>query len=205
MKKLFEFDRQFGSRQIVGIDEAGRGPLAGPVVAAAAVLPENGTFSALGDSKKLTEAERELAYAEITAQAVAYHVEVIPAEEIDQINILNATKKAMVACGKAVADATALVLVDGNQRIDIEHEQQTIIKGDDKSAAIAAASILAKVTRDRLMVEYDAEFPQYGFAKHKGYGTAFHREQIKLHGACAIHRRTFLRKLEVEMAQVSLF
>jgi ribonuclease HII len=202
---LFEFDLSQHHLPLIGVDEAGRGPLAGPVVAAAVQLNYPSNFSYLADSKLLKAPEREIAFDEIIANSAAYHIVDISAEEIDQINILNATKKAMKLCVEKLNLLSALVLIDGNQRIDILHKQQTVVKGDSKSAAIAAASILAKVHRDRQMLDYHKKYPEYGFDQHKGYATKFHREQIKKHGACPIHRLSFLGNIQAEMNQMSLF
>lgn len=183
-----------GYQTIAGVDEAGRGPLAGPVCAAAVILPPGLVISGLNDSKKLSPKKREQLYDQITAQAISYAVALVDEKTIDEINILQATFAAM---RKAVSELTTvpdLVLIDGNQDPSLPIPTQTVVKGDSLSANIAAASILAKVTRDRLMVEQDAHYPGYGFAVHKGYGTKQHYAAIDVLGACPIHRRTFLRK-----------
>ena len=183
-----------GYQTIAGVDEAGRGPLAGPVCAAAVILPPGLMISGLNDSKKLSPKKREQLYDQITAQAIAYAVALVDEKTIDEINILQATFAAM---RKAVSELTTvpdLVLIDGNQDPSLPIPTQTVVKGDSLSANIAAASILAKVTRDRLMVEQDAHYPGYGFAVHKGYGTKQHYAAIDALGACPIHRRTFLKK-----------
>lgn len=183
-----------GYQTIAGVDEAGRGPLAGPVCAAAVILPPGLMISGLNDSKKLSPKKREQLYDQITAQAIAYAVALVDEKTIDEINILQATFAAM---RKAVSELTTvpdLVLIDGNQDPSLPVPTQTVVKGDSLSANIAAASILAKVTRDRLMVEQDAHYPGYGFAVHKGYGTKQHYAAIDVLGACPIHRRTFLKK-----------
>lgn len=183
--------RSKGYRVVVGVDEAGRGPLAGPVVAAAALFPQDVSLDGLDDSKKLSPRSRETFYPRIIQQAVSYGVGIVSHGEIDRINILQASlaamKQAVENCG-APAD---LLLVDGNRRLDHPSDQWTLVGGDGKSQSIAAASVLAKVTRDRIMREYDREFPKYGFARHKGYGTKLHRENIRRFGPCPIHRRTF--------------
>jgi ribonuclease HII len=180
---------------VVGIDEAGRGPLAGPVTAAAIVLPYNRSFSGLTDSKKVSEQKRETLYAQLTSEAIAYSVVSLGPEEIDQHNIREATRIAMVRAAAEVArslpDTMLYLLIDGNMNIPTNLIQEFVIKGDEKIATISAASILAKVSRDRLMKEFAEQYPQYGFATHKGYPTKFHREQIRHFGPCAIHRRSF--------------
>lgn len=184
-----------GFLAVCGIDEAGRGPLAGPVFAAAVILPENCTIEGINDSKKLTPKKRESLFDEIQAGALAYGIGFATEEEIDSINILQATFLAMKrACGK-LKIRPDLALVDGNRMPELGVETRTIIKGDALSASIAAASILAKVSRDRLLCEIDKIYPQYGFAKHKGYGTAFHVEMLQKYGPCPVHRKTFLKKI----------
>jgi len=178
---------------VCGVDEAGRGPLAGNVVAACVILDFGAKpIRGLNDSKKLSEPVREELYAEIRARAFAYGVGESSPEEIDRFNILRASLLAMRRALEAMGIPPGLVLVDGNQRIpDIRWAQRTVVKGDGLSASIAAASILAKVTRDRRMVEMHAAYPDYGFDAHKGYGTLMHREAIRKHGLTPIHRRTF--------------
>ena len=178
---------------VCGVDEAGRGPLAGNVVAACVILDFGAKpIKGLNDSKKLSEPVREELYAEIRARAFAYGVGESSPEEIDRFNILRASLLAMRRALEAMGIPPGLVLVDGNQRIpDIRWAQRTVVKGDGLSASIAAASILAKVTRDRRMVEWHAAYPDYGFDSHKGYGTLMHREAIRKHGLTPIHRRTF--------------
>jgi ribonuclease HII len=191
----FSFDKKYydkGLNSVAGIDEAGRGPLAGPVVAAAVIFPKNISIPHLNDSKKLTEKRRNNLFEIIKEKSLAYSVSMVGSAKIDEINILQATFMAM---GDAVAGLKIrpdLCLIDGNHKIpNLKLNQEAIICGDAKSAAIAAASVLAKVTRDRLMLEYAKEFPQYGFEKHKGYGTKTHMEALKKYGACGIHRRSF--------------
>ncbi len=180
-----------GFKLVAGVDEAGRGPIAGPVVAAAVILPLDCDIAGINDSKQLTPARRESAFEKIHKIALGIGVGIINHKEIDRINILQATYAAMRA---AIADLNTkadIYLVDGSPIRDFGHPHKCIVKGDSKSASIAAASIIAKVTRDRIMCEYDARFPQYGFAKHKGYPSPEHVRNLTAHGACAIHRRTF--------------
>lgn len=192
--EMHEFDLEYG--EVIGIDEAGRGPLAGPVVAAAVkiknIVPE---FEMINDSKKLTEKRREALY-DVIMENCYVGVGVVGAEKIDDINILNATFLAMRKAIEEVSDKGAewkLALVDGNHKIrEYEGEQLPVIKGDGRSLSIAAASIIAKVTRDRMMVDQGREFPAYLFEKHKGYGTKAHREAILENGPCKYHRMSFL-------------
>ena len=179
---------------ICGVDEAGRGPLAGPVCAAAVMLPPGLEIPGLNDSKKLTDKKRRELYDIITAQAVSYGIAFASEQEIDEINILQATFLAMERAMQKLSPQPELALIDGNRAKDFGLPVRTIVKGDSLSASIAAASILAKVTRDRLMEEYDAQYPQYGFAVHKGYGTKRHYEALREFGPSPIHRRTFLKK-----------
>lgn len=179
---------------ICGVDEAGRGPLAGPVYAAAVILPRGLVIEGLNDSKKLTEKRREALYDEIIEKAVAYGIGCADEKEIDEINILQATFQAMRRAIAALSVRPDLALIDGNRDTDFGVPSKTIIKGDSLSANIAAASILAKVTRDRLMKKYAETYPQYGFEVHKGYGTKRHYEALHEYGPCEIHRLTFLRK-----------
>ena len=184
-----------GFKYICGVDEAGRGPLAGPVCAAAVILPEGCEIEGLNDSKKLSEKKREALYPIILEKAVDYFIAFGSVEEIEEHNILNATYFAM---NRAINGLKTVdfALVDGNRvPKDIKVPCATIVKGDSKSMSIAAASILAKVTRDRLLLEYDQKYPQYQFAKHKGYGTKLHTELIKEHGPCEIHRLSFLKNI----------
>lgn len=184
-----------GYRLVCGVDEAGRGPLAGPVCAAAVILPPDLEIEGLNDSKKLTDKRRRALYDIITVQALAYGIAFASEQEIDEINILQATFLAMRRAVEQLKPQPELALVDGNREPDFGAVPvKTIIKGDSLSANIAAASILAKVTRDRFMEEQDALYPQYGFAVHKGYGTQAHYAALREYGACPIHRRTFLKK-----------
>ena len=176
---------------IAGVDEAGRGPLAGPVAAAAVILPPDTRILGLNDSKKLSEKQRLTLEPVIKEQAVAWNVTMIDHRVIDEINILQATKLAMRQAVKALDPAAAYLLVDGMELDGVDLPQQGLIKGDARSVSIAAASILAKTARDRLMIEYDAKYPGYGFAKHKGYPTADHKEALRRLGPCPIHRLTF--------------
>lgn len=184
-----------GYALICGVDEAGRGPLAGPVCAAAVILPPDLEIEGLNDSKKLTEKKRDALYDIITEKALAYGIAMATEQEIDEINILQATFLAMKRAVEQLSLRPSFVLVDGNREPDLgDLPLKTIVKGDSLSANIAAASILAKVTRDRYMVEMDARYPQYGFAVHKGYGTQKHYEALRQYDACPIHRRSFLKK-----------
>ncbi len=188
--------RQKGKLFICGVDEAGRGPLAGPVCAAAVILPENCEIEGLNDSKKLTEKARERLFPIIMEKAVAYCVAFADVEEIEKYNILNATYLAMNRAIEGLSVKADYALVDGNRvPTDISVDCETVVKGDFKSASIAAASVLAKVSRDRLMLEYDKKYPQYNFKKHKGYGTAEHTALIKEFGPSPIHRLSFLRNI----------
>lgn len=180
-----------GFSHVAGIDEAGRGPLAGPVLAAAVILPAGLSITGVDDSKKLTPEKREKLFETIMSQAVAVGVGLQSPADIDRINILQATRCAMLAAVQALSRTPDCLLIDGITRIDSSIPQQTIKKGDSLSLSIAAASIIAKVTRDRLMIEMDAEYPGYGFAGHKGYGSAAHLEAIRRLGPSPIHRLTF--------------
>jgi ribonuclease HII len=189
---LLEFERLVltgGARRIAGVDEAGRGPLAGPVVAAAVVLA--GPIEGVNDSKKLTPAKRERLYAEITQGAHAVGVAVVPAQDIDRLGIQAANYAAMDRAAQDIEPLPDFLLVDGFAIHGCALPQKRIIKGDQRSQSIAAASIIAKVTRDRIMVELHTRFPEYGFAKHKGYGTRAHMQAIEEHGPCAEHRKSF--------------
>ncbi|MDP4093673.1 MAG: ribonuclease HII [Bacillota bacterium] len=180
-----------GVEYVAGIDEAGRGPLAGPVVAAAVILPKDVFIPGLNDSKQVSYAQRNILFDVIKAKAISYGIGIIDEKCIDEINILNATKKAMVSAVEMLGRKPEILLIDALKLDDINIEQIDIIKGDCKSISIAAASIIAKVTRDRLIEEMDSLYPQYGFAKHKGYGTSEHIEAIRKYGLCPIHRRSF--------------
>ena len=189
-----EFDREYKIYgTICGIDEAGRGPLCGPVVAAAVILPDEYNILYINDSKKLSETQREEVYKEIDKYAVAYGVGIVSPERIDEINILQATYEAMRTAIHKLSVTPDILLNDAVTIPMVDIKQVPIIKGDAKSQSIAAASIVAKVTRDHLMEEYDKLYPEYGFAKHKGYGTAAHIKAIKEYGPCPIHRRTFIK------------
>lgn len=194
---MYSFEKEAkanGYNIICGVDEAGRGPLAGPVCAAAVILPDGIEIEGLNDSKKLSEKKREELFPIICDKALAYCIAFATVEEIEEYNILNATMMAMSKAVKGIAITPDIVFVDGNKSPKIDIPAKTIIKGDALSASIAAASVLAKVSRDRLLYEYDEKYPQYGFAKHKGYGTAEHIEAIKKHGASEVHRISFIRK-----------
>ena len=179
---------------VCGVDEAGRGPLAGPVCAAAVILPPDIQVEGLNDSKKLTDKKRRALYDVIVEQAVSYGIAFADEQEIDEINILQATFLAMRRAFETLTVTPDIALIDGNRAPGLSCRERTVVHGDALSASIAAASILAKVTRDRLMEEYDAQYPQYGFAVHKGYGTQRHYAALREFGACPIHRQTFLRK-----------
>ena len=184
-----------GFKNICGLDEAGRGPLAGPVVIAGVIMPEDSMIEGVNDSKKVSEKKRELLYDKIIEEAISYSVAIIGQDVIDEINILNATKKGLTNVVEGLDVRPDLIIVDALEHIDTKGiPYESIIKGDAKCYSIAAASILAKVTRDRIMREWDLVYPQYGFAKHKGYGTAFHIQAIKEYGLCPIHRKSFTKK-----------
>ena len=179
---------------VCGVDEAGRGPLAGPVCAAAVILPRDLQIEGLNDSKKLTDKRRRALFDVITAQAVSYGIAFASEQEIDEINILQATFLAMRRALDQLSVRPAIALIDGNRETDFGLPVRTIVKGDSLSANIAAASVLAKVTRDDFMLEQAQRYPQYGFDIHKGYGTRAHYEALRQHGPCPIHRRSFLKK-----------
>ena len=194
-RKMLEYERQFlenGERFIAGIDEAGRGPLAGPVVVAGVIMPlgENDIIDGVNDSKKLSAKKRDALYDKIMEKALDVQVAIVDHLTIDRENILNATKNGMLQCINGFKRVDR-VLIDA-VKLDAKVPTLSIIHGDALSYSIAAASIIAKVTRDRLMLEYDKQYPQYNFAKHKGYGTAEHIRLLKEHGPCEIHRRTFI-------------
>lgn len=184
-----------GFEHICGVDEAGRGPLAGPVYAAAVILPQGLVIDGLNDSKKLSEKKRELLYDKVIESAVAWSVGVATEQEIDEVNILQATYLAMKRAVEGLPENADYALIDGNRMPPLDIAGETVIKGDSLSMSIAAASIIAKVTRDRFMLELDKAYPEYLFAKHKGYGTALHYEMLKEHGISPVHRRSFLKKL----------
>jgi len=199
LEAMRAYERQYGERgRLCGIDEAGRGPLAGPVVAGAVILPGDCEILYLNDSKKLTEKRRELLYDEIKEKAVAVGVGVVGPERIDGINILQATYEAMRMAVANLSVSPDLLLNDAVTIPLVEIPQVPIVKGDAKSVSIAAASVIAKVTRDRMMAEYDKIFPGYGFASNKGYGSAAHIAALKENGPCAIHRRSFIRNFTAE-------
>lgn len=187
-----------GFEIVCGIDEAGRGPLAGPVCAAAVVLPRDLEIEGLNDSKKLSDKRRRVLFDEITAQAVTYGIAFATEQEIDEINILQATFLAMRRALAQLSIQPSIALIDGNRETDFGLPVRTIVKGDSLSANIAAASILAKVTRDDFMLEQAKLYPEYGFDVHKGYGTKAHYEALRKYGPCPIHRRTFLKKFYAE-------
>jgi len=197
MTDRIELEKELAARGIFpvcGCDEAGAGPLAGPVYAGAVILPPDLEIPGLDDSKKLTEKKREALYDIITQQAVAWAVASVSPEEIDATNILKARLKAMDLAIRALDVVPVYALIDGNQNCGISIPNETVVHGDSRVASIAAASILAKVTRDRLMSEYDKKYPQYGFAQHKGYGTKPHYDALRRVGPCEIHRLSFLKK-----------
>lgn len=186
--------RKKGFQYICGIDEAGRGPLAGPVVIASVIMPADSMIEGVNDSKKVSEKKREKLYDQILEEAISYGVAIIGQDEIDEINILNATKKGLTVSLQELSQRPDLILVDALNGIDtLGIPYDSIIKGDAKCYSIAAASIIAKVTRDRIMREWDNVYPEYGFEKHKGYGTAAHIAAIREHGLCPIHRRSFTK------------
>lgn len=184
-----------GFNVVCGVDEAGRGPLAGPVFAAAVILPENYTHDILNDSKKLSEKKRDLVYDDIVRDAVSWSVGVATEKEIDQVNILNATFLAMKRAVEGLNIKPDLAYIDGNRYPNTGVKEITIVKGDSKCMSVAAASIIAKVSRDRFMLAMDEMFPQYQFSKHKGYGTKLHYEMIEKYGISEIHRRSFLKNI----------
>ncbi|MCL2562759.1 MAG: ribonuclease HII [Oscillospiraceae bacterium] len=198
MVDLWQMERELrGDYAVVcGVDEAGRGPLAGAVVAAAVILSDGLVLPGLDDSKKLTEKQREALFDEICDAALAFGIGLASVEEIDEHNILNATYLAMNRAIAGLETQPDLCLIDGNRADGVRYVNRCIIKGDSKCASIAAASILAKVYRDRLMMELHADYPQYGFDRHKGYPTKAHYAALDEHGASAVHRRSFLKKWE---------
>ena len=187
--------RAEGFPVVCGVDEAGRGPLAGPVYAAAVILPPGLRIPGLNDSKKLSEKKREDLFEIITREAVSYGIASAGPEEIDELNILNAVYLAMNRAAAQLDPVPDLRLIDGNRNKGIEGVSRCVVKGDANCACIAAASILAKVSRDRIMLRMAERYPQYGFEKHKGYGTALHYEKLREFGPCEIHRRSFLKKM----------
>ena len=206
IKKIEEELYANGTTSIAGIDEAGRGPLAGQVVVACVVMPRDSMIEGVNDSKKVSEKKREKLYEEIIKEAIGYGVGIISQEEIDRINILNATKEGLTTAIKEMEkdlkekkrnfDKPEIILVDALTKIDTDHiPYKSIIKGDAKSYSIAAASIIAKVTRDRIMRQWAEVYPMYGFEKHKGYGTSAHISAIKEYGLCPLHRRSFVKNI----------
>lgn len=197
IKDMFIYEQELhnsGYINVAGVDEAGRGPLCGPVVAAAVILPDNLYIEGINDSKKLSEKKREKIYEEIVSNKdILYGIGISDVDVIESENILNATKLAMVQAINNIRTKPDYVIIDGNQNINIDIPSQTLVSGDSKSASIAAASIIAKVTRDRMMQEYDKEYPEYNFGKHKGYGTKVHIEAIQKYGLCNIHRPSFCK------------
>lgn len=190
--EIYEKDKNI--QYICGIDEAGRGPLAGPVVVAAVIMPKESMIEGVNDSKKISEKKREVLYEQIREEAICYGIGIIEQETIDEINILNATKEGLTNAIKDLEIKPNLILVDALTHINtLGIPYESIIKGDAKSYSIAAASILAKVTRDRIMRQLDEIYPQYGFEKHKGYGTKAHIDAIKENGICPIHRKSFVK------------
>lgn len=193
-----EFEKEAlakGYKSVCGVDEAGRGPLAGPVCAAAVILPEGVIIDGVNDSKKLSEKKRESLFDVIREQALSYSIAYATVDEIEEINILNATMLAMRRAIDGLDIKVDYAMIDGNKIPPIDIDAECIVKGDAKSMSIACASILAKVSRDRLLYKYAEEYPMYGFDKHKGYGTKVHREAILKYGPCPYHRKSFLKKL----------
>ena len=191
---LYEYDAAVRAQHglFCGVDEAGRGPLCGPVCCAAVILDPENPVPGVNDSKKLSEKKREELYEKIINTCLSYRVEIIDEKTIDRVNILNATKIGMENAANLIGITPDIVLIDAVKGLDLKYNSCSIIKADAKSYAVACASILAKVTRDRIMRKYDEIYPQYGFIKHKGYGTAAHIAAIKKYGPCEIHRRTFI-------------
>lgn len=193
-----EFEKEAlakGYKSVCGVDEAGRGPLAGPVCAAAVILPEGVIIDGVNDSKKLSEKKRESLFDVIREQALSYSIAYATVDEIEEINILNATMLAMRRAIDGLEIKADYAMIDGNKIPPLDIDAECIVKGDAKSMSIACASILAKVSRDRLLYKYAEEYPMYGFDKHKGYGTKVHREAILKYGPCPYHRKSFLKKL----------
>lgn len=193
-----EFEKEAlakGYKSVCGVDEAGRGPLAGPVCAAAVILPEGIIIDGVNDSKKLSEKKRESLFDVIREQALSYSIAYATVDEIEEINILNATMLAMRRAIDGLDIKADYAMIDGNKIPPLDIDAECIVKGDAKSMSIACASILAKVSRDRLLYKYAEEYPMYGFDKHKGYGTKVHREAILKYGPCPYHRKSFLKKL----------
>ena len=196
-KELFDYDKELRKKYpvVCGVDEAGRGPLAGPVFAAAVILPEGMEDIGINDSKKLSEKKRDALFDIIKEKAIAWSVASADEKEIDEINILNATFLAMKRAVEGLSIKPDMALIDGNRKANTGVEEMTLVKGDSKSISIAAASILAKVSRDRYLLELDEKYPEYQFKKHKGYPTTLHYEMIKEHGISPVHRLSFLKNL----------
>lgn len=197
LEGMLEFERELyekGIEFVAGVDEAGRGPLCGPVVAAAVILPKNEKIAGVNDSKKLSEKKREELFEVIKEKAVAYSVGIVDEKVIDEINILEATRLAMKKAVEGLSHVPEFVLVDAEKHVPISVPYTAIVKGDARSESIAAASIIAKVTRDHMIEKLDKKYPEYNFAKNKGYGTREHIQAIKEHGLCEIHRKTFCKK-----------
>ena len=191
---MLDYEKKYYDKGIIlvaGVDEAGRGPLAGPVCVASVIMPQDNIIEEINDSKKLSEKKREKLYQQIIDTALCYHIELIDNQIIDEINILNATKLGMKKCIENLEIVPEIAIIDA-VKIDTEIPTESLIKGDALSYNVASASILAKVTRDRLMVELDNLYPEYNFKKHKGYGTKEHIEALKKYGKCEIHRNTFI-------------
>ena len=197
LNKLKEFENKLykeGIKYIAGIDEAGRGPLAGPVVIGCVIMPQDSFIEYVNDSKKVSETKREMLYEKITNEAIAWSTGIVWQDEIDEINILNATKKALTMAIDNLKVKPDKIVVDALDKIETRGIPYiSVIKGDAKIYSISAASIIAKVTRDRIMREYDEIYPEYGFSGHKGYGTAKHIQAIKEYGTCPLHRRSFVK------------
>lgn len=198
---MLEFEKMYsekGYKAVCGVDEAGRGPLAGPVFAAAVILPEGLVIEGINDSKKLSEKKREKLFDEIIEKATAYCIASASVEEIEEMNILQADMLAMKRAVEGLSVKADFAMIDGNKTPQLDIPCEAIVKGDAKSQSIAAASILAKVSRDRLICSLAEKYPEYGFEKHKGYGTKAHREAILEYGPCEIHRMSFLKKILAE-------
>jgi len=201
LKTMLEIEESLYSKGynfICGVDEAGRGPLCGPVVAAAVILPKDECIEGVNDSKKISEKKREKLYDDILLKAVAVGVGISDVDVIEEVNILNATKLAMKQAIENLEVTPDYILIDGNQMIDIDISASTVVHGDAVSESIAAASIIAKVTRDRMLIKWDKDYPEYGFAKHKGYGTKAHIEAIGKYGLTPLHRPSFCKKFVKE-------
>jgi len=192
-QKIFDFDLAFNTKHICGVDEAGRGPLAGPVVCAGVIMSYNNMIDGIYDSKKISEKKRLELFEKIKQAAICYHISIIDRDIIDKINILEATKLGMMEAISGLSISPDRILVDAVERLNIGREYAALIKGDQTSYAIASASILAKVTRDMIMCTYDKDYPEYGFGKHKGYGTAQHIQAIREFGLTPIHRKSFCK------------